>query len=99
MSCSHTGSPRGPHMDPFEPSFDETHNLRRAMRDVVALSTLPATWVGLGPDGIVRSLADVLLGMLSLDFVYVRLACPGSQGQIEVVRSKYPPEWVVLLRS
>ena len=53
--------------------LEENRRLRRTMRDLVALSTLPAVWIGLGPEGIARSLADVLLNTLSLDFVYVRL--------------------------
>ena len=60
-------------MDPAN-ALDENRRLRRTMRDLVALSTLPAVWTGLGPEGIARSLADVLLNTLSLDLVYVRLA-------------------------
>src|SRR5579884_1001365 len=69
-------------------ALEENRRLRRTMRDVVALSTLPAVWTGLGPEGIARSLADVLLGTLSLDFVYVRLTDLAGEGAVEVVRSK-----------
>ena len=48
-------------------ALEENRRLRRTMRDLVALSTLPAVWTGLGPEGIARSLADVLLNTLSLD--------------------------------
>ena len=54
-------------MDPAN-ALEENRRLRRTMRDLVALSTLPAVWTGLGPEGIARSLADVLLNTLSLDF-------------------------------
>ena len=43
------------------------------MRDLVALSTLPAVWAGYAPEGIAESLADILLDTLSLDLVYVRV--------------------------
>lgn len=55
-------------------ALDENRRLRRAMRDMVAPSTLPAAWCGLGRSEIARSLSDVLLNTLSLDLVYVRLA-------------------------
>ena len=39
--------------------------LRRAMRDLVALSTLPAVWIGLGPEGIApyTELQSIILPM------------------------------------
>ncbi len=63
--------------------------MRETMRDLVALSTLPAVWIGLGREGIARSLSDALLNTLSLDLIYVHL--PGHMGQrnVEVVRSKH----------
>ena len=75
-------------MEPSETLLEENRRLRRTMRDLVALSTLPAVWIGLEPDGIARSLADVLLSTLSLDFIYVRLSGLAGEGVVEVVRSK-----------
>ena len=74
-------------MDSVNP-LDENRRLRGTIRDLVALSTLPAVWTGHGPQGIARSLADVLLGTLSLDLIYVQLTDPGGEGPAEVVRSK-----------
>jgi PAS domain S-box-containing protein len=59
------------------------------MRDLVALSTLPAIWIGLDPNGIAGSLADVLLNTLSLDLVYICLGEPNGEGAVEVVRSRH----------
>ncbi|HMI89270.1 MAG TPA: PAS domain-containing protein [Polyangiaceae bacterium] len=59
------------------------------MRDLVALSTLPAIWIGLDPNGIAGSLADVLLNTLSLDLVYIRLSARAGEGVVEVFRSKH----------
>src|SRR5688572_27730668 len=72
-----------------EDTHSENRRLRRTMRDLVALSTLPAVWTGLAPDGIARSLADVLLSTLSLDLVYVRLAGRTGEGAVEVVRGRH----------
>lgn len=66
---------------------NENQRLRRTMRDLVALSTLPAIWTGLGPSGIGRGLADALLGMLSLDLVYVRFSGFAQQSEVEVIRT------------
>src|SRR5438552_18436182 len=62
----------------------ETRTLRRTMRDLVALSALPAVWSGYQPRQVAEGLADVLLSTLRLDVVYLRL--PGlTEGQaIEV---------------
>ena len=46
------------------------------MRDLVALSALPAVWVGYQPRQVAEGLADVLLSTLRLDLVYLRL--PGQ---------------------
>lgn len=51
----------------------EAAALRRCVRDLVALSTLPAAWMHSAPLGIVESLAEVLLRMLKLDLAYVRV--------------------------
>ena len=47
--------------------------LRRCVRDLVALSTLPAAWMHSAPLGIVESLAEVVLRILKLDLAYVRV--------------------------
>jgi PAS domain S-box-containing protein len=67
--------------------LEENRRLRRTMRDLVALSTLPAVWFGLPVDGIARGLADVLLNTLSLDLVYIRLS-PLRGETTEVVRTR-----------
>ena len=78
-------------MDPVN-GLEENRRLRRTMRDLVALSTLPAVWVGLGPEGIARSLADVLRDALSLDLIYIRLAGPNGEHAAEVVRCGHGDE-------
>lgn len=75
-------------MDRSDDFADENRRLRRTMRDLVALSTLPALWTGLGPERIGASLAESLLGMLSLDAAYVRFAGPTERSEIEILRTR-----------
>jgi PAS domain S-box-containing protein len=72
----------------MDDAANENQRLRRTMRDLVALSALPAIWTGLGQEGIGRSLADALLGMLSLELAYVRFAGPTGQRPVEVIRTR-----------
>ncbi|HET9766055.1 MAG TPA: PAS domain-containing protein, partial [Thermoanaerobaculia bacterium] len=64
----------------------EVGRLRAAMRDLVALSTIPAAWVGREPAMIAAGLADALVGWLRLDFAFVRLRDPGGGAASEVIR-------------
>src|ERR1700761_8500103 len=71
--------------------------LRTALRDLVALSTVPAAWVGREPAAIAAGLADVLVNSLRLDFAFVRLCDPNTKAAVEVARgSAWPafPEWL-----
>ena len=71
--------------------------LRTALRDLVALSTIPAAWVGREPPAIAMGLADVLVGSLHLDFAFVRLYDPKGGIAVEVTRGnawQEFPEWL-----
>ncbi len=75
----------------------EIRRLRMALRDLVALSTIPAAWVGREPATIAAGLADVLVGTLHLDFAFVRLRDPHSGEAVDVMRGdvwKGFPEWL-----
>src|SRR5215813_5101484 len=70
--------------------------LRTALRDLVALSTIPVAWVGREPPAIAAGLADVLVGSLHLDFAFVRLCDPSGGAAVEVTRGnawKAFPAW------
>jgi signal transduction histidine kinase len=67
------------------------------LRDLVALSTIPAAWVGRDPPAVAAGLADTLIGLLRLDFAFVRLCDPGGAGAVDVTRGnawKGFPEWL-----
>jgi signal transduction histidine kinase len=71
--------------------------LRTVLRDLVALSAIPAAWVGREPAALAAGLADTLLGLLPVDFVYVRLCVPGVAGVVDVTRGqgwKTFPGWL-----
>jgi PAS domain S-box-containing protein len=71
---------------------DDQRTLRRTMRDLVALSTLPAVWIGFAPDRIARSLADVLADALDLDLILVGFAEKNGIPPVEVIRSYHHPQ-------
>src|SRR5580704_6068850 len=71
--------------------------LRRALRDLVALSTIPAVWVGREPPAIATGLVDVLVNSLHLDFIFVRLCDPNGGDTVEIARGnawEAFPEWL-----
>src|SRR5215210_1652234 len=75
----------------------EVRRLRLALRDLVALSAIPAAWVGREPPAIAGGLADVLVGSLDLEVAFVRLCDPRGGAAVEVTRGSTwsaPPEWL-----
>src|SRR2546421_9796043 len=61
------------------------------MRDLVALSALPAVWAGYQPRQVAEGLADVLLSTLRLDLIYLRLPGQAEGQEIEVARTAGRP--------
>jgi signal transduction histidine kinase/PAS domain-containing protein len=71
--------------------------LRTVLRDLVALSAMPTAWVGREPAAVAAGLADALIGLMQLDFVFVRLCVPTVAGGVEITRGKAWktfPEWL-----
>lgn len=58
-----------------------------SLRDVVALSTLPAIWTGAEPLRIAESLAASLFTMLGSEFVYVSFMLDGSAPPVTVAQT------------
>jgi PAS domain S-box-containing protein len=73
-----------------EGTTGELQDLQRSLRDLVALSTLPAVWAKTSPLNIVGSLAELLQRALSLNFVYVH-AHRDEGPNLEAVRTNRPP--------
>jgi PAS domain S-box-containing protein len=72
-------------MQPEHPA-EEIRRLRRCINDLVSVLALPAVWSGGDPTQIVRTVLDVLLGMLRLDLVYVQMKDLLRGTPIEMVR-------------
>jgi PAS domain S-box-containing protein len=70
----------------IEQPAEEIKRLQRCINDLVSVLALPAIWVGADPHQIARTLLDVLLGLLSLDLVYVRMKDPAGEATLEMVR-------------
>ena len=76
---------------------DEELRLQAVLRDLVALSAIPAMWIGREPAAVATGLADALVAMLDLDFAFVRLSDPGGAGAVDVTRGsawEEFPEWL-----
>src|SRR6201996_9635622 len=52
---------------------EENPRLRGALPGLIALSTIPAGWIGIAPRTIAGGLVDILAGSLGFDFAFVRL--------------------------
>src|SRR3989475_5999050 len=75
----------------------ESRRVRTALRDLLAVSSLPVAWVGRQPRDIAAGLVDVLIGSLRVDFAFVRLCDPTRSAALEVTRGdgwKEFPEWL-----
>jgi PAS domain S-box-containing protein len=64
----------------------EIDRLRKTTRDLVAMTTLPAVWGDLPPEGVIDSLAGVLLSTLDLDLVGIHLPGQGQTEPLERIR-------------
>jgi PAS domain S-box-containing protein len=76
--------------------------LRRCLRDIVALSTLPALWTQAEAREIAESLGDALLRVLDCNFIYVRAKpLPGPVAAIALIRAQreYTDEYLAALQD
>ncbi|MET4275745.1 PAS domain S-box-containing protein [Bradyrhizobium sp. F1.2.2] len=93
---------------PWVEELSDPGELRRCIRDLVALSTLPALWREYSAKEIANSVALALQSILSADFVHVTIslgqdeepitATHGPRGQMprevtEAIRLEITPEW------
>jgi len=68
--------------------LSEPHELRRCIRDLVALSTLPAIWKSYNPRQIADSVAAAMLSMLNVDIVYISVPELRDERAVEVTRTR-----------
>ena len=79
------GLAHGPGAHRPEP-LDEIWRLRGCISDLVSLMALPTLWRNGDAAMVGGVLADVLLRMMKLDFVYVRLNAPAGAAPVELLR-------------
>ena len=77
---------------PWTEPFADTNELRRCIRDLVALSTLPAGWLKYDMRQIGGSMVAALVSMLDADFVFIALLDQGDQINTELARGSLAPE-------
>jgi two-component system, LuxR family, sensor kinase FixL len=69
------------------PAPDDTPELQRCIRDLVALSALPAVWKSYDQQQIAGSVAEALITMLDAEFVYVSLRGIRDEPLTEITRT------------
>jgi PAS domain S-box-containing protein len=66
---------------------NDTADLRRCIRDLIALSTLPVVWKNCDPRQIADSVAGALLSMVECELVYISIRSTREEPAVEVARS------------
>lgn len=72
---------------PWVDELSEPQELRRCIRDLVALSTLPAIWKDYDTRQIADSVAAAMLSMLNADVICVSVPGLRDEAAAEVVRT------------
>src|ERR1700680_3549394 len=76
-----------------------SNELRRCIRDLVALSALPAGWQNYDMRQIGGSMVAALISILDADFVFIALPGEGNQLISELARNKLTPESLKHVRT
>jgi PAS domain S-box-containing protein len=71
----------------------ELRHLKRAMRDLVALSMMPAAWVGRGPRDVATGLLELLFSTLRLDAGYVCVDAIAGEPACDLLQAPDRPEF------
>jgi PAS domain S-box-containing protein len=70
----------------MENAADEIKRLQGCINDLISIMALPAIWSGRESSEKIKTLLDVLVGMLRLDFAYARLNDSIDGSPVELVR-------------
>src|ERR1700676_5182563 len=76
-----------------------SNELRRCIRDLVALSALPAAWQNYDMRQIAGSIVTALISMLDADFVFIALPGEGNQLISELARNRLTPKTLKHVRT
>ena len=69
---------------------DDPAELRRCIRDLLALSALPGLWKSLDARQIAESVAEALVSMLDAEFVHITLPLHPDEPVLELTRTSNP---------
>src|SRR5918995_6263737 len=69
---------------PWIEALSNPQELRRCLRELIALSALPAAWKSYDPHQIAGSVAAALVSMLDAKFVYIVLPARRDQPVVEI---------------
>ena len=82
----------------IESIADQNRKLHRIIRDLVALASVPAAWMGREPQQIAESFVELLMSALQLEGAYLRLN-RNDEKCIEVARAPQCPKFVAWAKS
>ncbi|MCK9689458.1 PAS domain-containing sensor histidine kinase [Scleromatobacter humisilvae] len=77
---------------PLETAIEEAARLRGCLNDLVVVMAIPELWMGSEPPQIISTSLHVLVGMLHLDFAYVRMIDRDGRSPREFVQVPGQPE-------
>ncbi len=77
---------------PLETAIEEAARLRGCLNDLVVVMAIPELWMGSEPPQIISTSLHVLVGMLHLDFAYVRMVDRDGGSPKEFVQVPGQPE-------
>jgi PAS domain S-box-containing protein len=75
------------------------HDVRRYLRDLAALTALPAVWRGFDRQRVAEGLCDIVVQVLGSDFVFVRLKDASGKLAIEAQRRGIGPRDATLVEA
>jgi hypothetical protein len=76
-----------PHDAPRAHAAEEIKRLRRCIGALVSVLALPAMWTGAEPVEVAETLLSALLGLLLLDFAYLRLKDAAGATMVSMLRT------------
>jgi signal transduction histidine kinase len=94
----------GPPLDAGDPRDDQIRRLRACVRDLVALSTVPAMWQGSDLETTARNMAGLLLSTSRLEYAFLNVHRVGAE-PLAIAEWRAPDEagdrdaWVVSTRQ
>jgi hypothetical protein len=78
---------------------EEIKQLQRTLRDLVALSTIPVTWINHDPRHLAEDAVDLLMSVLRPSLAYVHLQTASTNSALEAWRGVHAPKFLQSLQG